>query len=142
MCDTLTNTCGADQTAKDTCAKASTAADGQAAKTGAQADAFNAVFGITTDFAAVTEVDDQGNPVSGTGSTATAAASNVAVVSTSAAAASSTTAAASSSAIGDFGSCTVPQIEFATGFDNRKETSFQPVDKSKSYCPTFPFDAI
>ena len=40
----------------------------------------------------------------------------------------STTAAASD--IGDFGSCTVPQIEFGTGFDNRKETSFQPVDQS------------
>ncbi len=30
--------------------------------------------------------------------------------------------------VGDFGSCSVPQIEFAAGFDNRKETSFQPVD--------------
>lgn len=48
ICDTLTNTCGADATAKATCAKATTAANGAAAKTGAQADAFNAVFGITT----------------------------------------------------------------------------------------------
>lgn len=32
------------------------------------------------------------------------------------------------SGVGDFGSCSVPQIEFAAGFDNRKETSFQPVD--------------
>lgn len=37
--------------------------------------------------------------------------------------------AAPAGGIGDFGSCTVPQIEFAVGFDNRKETSFQPVDK-------------
>lgn len=45
----------------------------------------------------------------------------------SAAAASST---ASASQIGDFGKCTVPQIEFGVGFDNRKETSFQPVDQT------------
>lgn len=36
-----------------------------------------------------------------------------------------------SSNIGDFGSCSVPQIEFGVGFDNRKETSFEPVDESK-----------
>lgn len=156
----MTNSCGADQTAKDTCAQASAAADTQTAKTGAQADAFNAVFGITTDFAAVPEVDDQGNTISGTGATATSAV-NVAAATTTAADASATsdevdpcagvddtdtatdaatattdalTAVASSTAaassIGDFGSCSVPQIEFATGFDNRKETSFQPVDKS------------
>lgn len=63
MCDTLVNTCGADATAKATCATATTAADGQTPKTGAQADAFNAVFGIKTDFAAVAEIDDQGNVV-------------------------------------------------------------------------------
>lgn len=67
ICDTLTNSCGADQTAKNTCATAKTAADAQPAKTGAQADAFNAAFGIQTNFAAVAEVDDQGNVVSGNG---------------------------------------------------------------------------
>ena len=137
ICDTLTNSCGADQTAKTTCAAAKTAADAQPAKTGAQADAFNAVFGIKTDFAAVAEVDDQGNIVSGTGSSAattqaagaTVVATSVAV--TSAAAAATAASTASSSAIGNFGSCSVPQIEFGVGFDNRKETSFQPVDKGK-----------
>jgi len=34
--------------------------------------------------------------------------------------------------IGNFGSCTVPQIEFGQGFDGRKETSFKPVDQSES----------
>ena len=63
----MTNTCGADQTAKNTCASAQSAADTKTAKTGAQADAFNAVFGISTDFSAVAEVDDQGNVVGGTG---------------------------------------------------------------------------
>ncbi|KAJ7639868.1 hypothetical protein DFH06DRAFT_638834 [Mycena polygramma] len=32
-------------------------------------------------------------------------------------------------ALGNFGSCSVPQIEYGAGFDGRKETSFQPVDK-------------
>jgi uncharacterized protein with GYD domain len=64
----LTNTCGADQTAKSTCAKAEAAANAKPAKTGAQADAFNAAFGINTDFVGVAEVDDNGNIVTGTGS--------------------------------------------------------------------------
>ena len=29
-----------------------------------------------------------------------------------------------------FGSCSTPEVEFGGGFDGRKETSFQPVDKS------------
>ena len=33
--------------------------------------------------------------------------------------------------IGNFGSCSVPEIEFGAGFDNRKETSFRPVDHSE-----------
>ncbi|KAH9850265.1 hypothetical protein C2E23DRAFT_735448 [Lenzites betulinus] len=131
MCDTLTNSCGADATAKATCQTARTAADTKTAKTGAQADAFNAVFGITTDFAAVASVDDQGNVIAGTGSaTATAASSSSSAAASSGNSATSGSAAAGSSGIGNFGSCTVPQIEFATGFDNRKETSFQPVDKT------------
>ncbi|KAI0049809.1 hypothetical protein FA95DRAFT_1581560 [Auriscalpium vulgare] len=131
ICDTLTNTCGADQTAKDTCKTAQAAADAKPPKTGAQADAFNAAFGIKTNFAAVAAVDDQGNVVAGTG--AAAATSAAAAVTTSAAAAATTSAAAAASAasgasgaIGDFGSCSVPQIQFGVGFDNRKETSFEP----------------
>lgn len=30
--------------------------------------------------------------------------------------------------IGDFGSCSIPEIDFAAGFDGRKETAFQPKD--------------
>ena len=49
MCDQLTNSCKADQTAKDTCARAATAASNTSPKgSGAQADAFNAAFGIQT----------------------------------------------------------------------------------------------
>jgi uncharacterized protein with GYD domain len=131
ICDTLTNSCGADATAKATCAKAQAAADTVTPKTGGQADAFNAVFGIKTDFTAVAEVDDQGNVVPGTGSASTAAAGTTTGATSTAGATDSSTATstASTSSIGNFGSCSIPQIEFATGFDNRKETSFQPVDK-------------
>lgn len=134
MCDQLVNTCGADQTAKDTCAQATTAADTQPAKTGAQADAFNAIFGITTTFADVVALDDNGNAIAGTGNATVAtsaviSASATATVSTNNAAATSTSTSTNSS-IGNFGKCSVPQIEFGVGFDNRKETSFQPVDKS------------
>lgn len=134
ICDTLTNSCKADQTAKDTCQKARAAADTVTAKTGGQADAFNAVFGITTKFADVASVDDQGRVVAGTGN-ANAAASTNNNASTGAAATSSTSTTSttsSASGVGNFGSCSVPQIEFAAGFDNRKETSFQPVDKRTS----------
>lgn len=31
--------------------------------------------------------------------------------------------------IGNFGSCSVPEIQFGAGFDGRRETSFEPVDK-------------
>ncbi|KAF5391565.1 hypothetical protein D9757_002365 [Collybiopsis confluens] len=127
ICDTLTNSCNADATAKATCASAQTAANGQTAKTGAQADAFNAVFGIKTNFAAVPVVSDQGVTLGVDGSSAAPASATTAAT---VASASSATSSAASSSIGDFGSCSVPQIEFGVGFDNRKETSFEPVDKT------------
>ncbi|KAH7873733.1 uncharacterized protein C8R40DRAFT_1111520 [Lentinula edodes] len=201
MCDQLVNSCGADATAKATCASAAAAADTATAKTGAQADKFNAVFGIQTNFAAVPVVSDQGVTlgVDGSGTSAAASATSAVAVasaasatttsiaatvadtatssdpcpatvtvtvtaadaaSTSAAATdaatdatsaadvattsvavASATAAASSSAavatstasaadIGNFGSCTVPQIQFGVGFDNRRETAFEPVDQT------------
>lgn len=34
--------------------------------------------------------------------------------------------------VGDFGSCSIPQIKFGTGFDERRETAFEPVDQSAS----------
>ena len=33
--------------------------------------------------------------------------------------------------IGNFGSCSIPEIVFGAGFDHRKETSFQPADQSE-----------
>ncbi|KAL0954552.1 hypothetical protein HGRIS_003518 [Hohenbuehelia grisea] len=150
ICDTLVNKCGADQTAKDTCAKGRAAASAATVKTGQQADAFNAAFGITTQFAGVTAIDNQGNAIPGTGNGAVAApaASSPAAVVTNAPAANPATSAASTAAttpasappasqqgggaaagIGNFGKCSVPQVEFAAGFDGRRETSFQPTDK-------------
>ena len=76
ICDALTNSCGADQTAKNTCQAATSAADQAATKTGAQADAFNKVFGIQTDFAAIAAVNDQGQVIAGTGSTASGVSSS------------------------------------------------------------------
>lgn len=94
MCDTLVNTCGADQTAKNTCATAKTAADTGAKGTGAQADAFNAAFGITTHFVDVVEVDNTGKVVAGTGSSAAAAVAAVSSNTVAAATTAATTAAA------------------------------------------------
>ncbi|KAL0061947.1 hypothetical protein AAF712_011231 [Marasmius tenuissimus] len=154
ICDTLTNKCGADQTAKDTCAQASAAADAAAAKTGAQADAFNAAFGITTNFANVQAIDDQGRPVgaaNGNAGNAGANNGNAGANDGNAGANNGNTGAdngnantgnndngnagannggAAAGGIGNFGSCSVPEIEFGVGFDGRKETSFQPVDKA------------
>ncbi|KAJ7119816.1 hypothetical protein C8R44DRAFT_788896 [Mycena epipterygia] len=70
ICDTLVNTCGADATAQATCKQAQTAADAAPPKTGIDADTFNKFFGITTQFAQVAAVDDQGNVVAGSTSTA------------------------------------------------------------------------
>ena len=60
ICSQLSSACGADATAQATCQTATTAANAATAKTGAQADAFNAAFGIQTDFASVPVVSDQG----------------------------------------------------------------------------------
>ncbi|KAF7986512.1 hypothetical protein HWV62_31341 [Athelia sp. TMB] len=93
MCDTLVNSCNADATAKATCATAKAAADTVTAKTGGQADAFNAVFGIITDFAAVAEISDQGSTIApGASATiATAAIATAAATTTAAAVAADAT---------------------------------------------------
>lgn len=124
ICDTLTNSCKANQAAKDLCANATQAAAVAPNQTGAQADAFNGVCGIKTAFAAVPVVNDQGQTISsGTAATVTAS-SGVATSAT------GTPAAVGSSGIGNFSKCSIPQIEFGAGFDGRKETSFQPTNKT------------
>ncbi|KAF8349140.1 hypothetical protein F5887DRAFT_949554 [Amanita rubescens] len=138
ICDSLTNTCDADQLAKDTCTKAKVAADTATKGTGAQADKFNAVFGLVTHFANVAEVNDNGQVVNT--SAGEQANTNNSTCSKSSTAnskqASSTGVDAASvnitASIGSFGSCSVPEIEFGVGFDDRKETSYRAVDQ-KSY---------
>jgi hypothetical protein len=132
----LTNSCKADDTAKATCKKAQAAAAAAPPKTGADADAFNAVFGIKTNFAAVPAVDDQGQVIAGsaTGTAAApannnGAATNGAANNTNNNASANAGNGAAAGGIGNFGSCSVPEIEFGAGFEGRKETSFQPVDK-------------
>ncbi|KAH7341280.1 hypothetical protein B0J17DRAFT_610233 [Rhizoctonia solani] len=63
ICDTFVNSCKADQAAVDACKQAKDAAAAAGAKKGAAADAFNAVFGVTTNFAAIQALDDQGRAV-------------------------------------------------------------------------------
>ncbi|KAL1744383.1 hypothetical protein HDZ31DRAFT_38732 [Schizophyllum fasciatum] len=120
ICDTLTS-CGADKTALDNCAKGAAAAKAAPEGTGAQADAFNLAFGLKTNFSAIKAVAASGSGDSGSSATTSAAASTA---TTKAAAATGNTGGA------DFGSCSTPQIEFAAGFDGRRETSFQPADKA------------
>lgn len=48
ICDTLTNSCDANDAAKAICGQATAAASAAPPKTGAQADAFNDIFGIQT----------------------------------------------------------------------------------------------
>jgi hypothetical protein len=77
---------------------------------------FNKFFGFNTNFKAVTALDDQGQPVAGSN----------------AANAPGTTPQNSATS---FGSCSTPQIKFATGFDGRKETAFEPVDQRSKPIP-------
>jgi len=80
-------------------------------KTGAQADAFNAEFGIFTNFSAIPALDDQGKPVTGPDGPGSSSPDSGA------------------SDPPDFGKCSKPEILFASNLDGRKETAFAPVDK-------------
>jgi hypothetical protein len=111
ICDTLVNSCGADQTARTTCGSAAAAADQRTSKTGEQADAFNAFFLIKTNFAAITPLDDQGRPVD----------------------ANTTNSQPGAVVAPNFGTCSTPEIKFAPDLDSRKETAFAPVDPRSWY---------
>ncbi|CAE7098835.1 unnamed protein product [Rhizoctonia solani] len=63
ICDTFVNSCKANKAAIDACQQAKAAAAAAGAKKGAAADAFNKVFGVTTNFAAIQALDDQGRTV-------------------------------------------------------------------------------
>ncbi|CAE6538924.1 unnamed protein product [Rhizoctonia solani] len=100
ICNIMATQCKAPQATLDACAKGQAAASQAAAKTGAQADAFNAALGITTNFATIPAA-----PGGGPGSAALASTPN-------------------------FGTCTNPTMEFGVGFDGRTEASFQPANKA------------
>ena len=170
MCDQLVNTCKADAIARNTCANAKTAASNATpVKTGIQADAFNAVFGITTNFADDPVFDDQGRIVSGNVNNGTGngngngnnstgggnngnnggnnggnTGNNGSCTPANGGNNNTNTGGGNNGTIGNFGSCSVPEIEFGAGFDNRRETSFRPVDlgesDSSSTLPTNPLD--
>lgn len=147
ICDALVNSCKANQAARDLCATASTTAS-SATPGGAQADAFNKVFGISTvpfflvgchlsakmislayllqNFTSVAVVDNQGNIVSNTGGSSISPSSITGTPSSPATSSSLSTATSAPSS----GSCSTPKIIFGANFDGRKETSFEPADKS------------
>lgn len=90
----------------------------------------------------VPSVNDQGQVISGTGvigGTAASTTSQLAntfvtsptAVETSATAAATSTTTSTASGIGNFGTCSVPEIKFGVGFDGRTETSFEPTDQSR-----------
>ncbi|KDQ24717.1 hypothetical protein PLEOSDRAFT_1047638 [Pleurotus ostreatus PC15] len=133
ICDTLSNLCEGDQRAQSTCVTARAAASAAPKDTGAQADAFNDAFGVPTGFVDIPARDTSGTPIPGTGSVAGSSSSvslPASTVTSASASAQTTPSSSNSDGLGDFGSCTVPQIEFGAGFDNRRETSFRPVDRT------------
>lgn len=67
MCDNLVNQCGlnADRPGVATCAEAEAAVAADGGRSGAVADLWNSFFGISTNFAAIPVVDNQGRTVSG-----------------------------------------------------------------------------
>lgn len=145
ICQQLNDKCKAPQATLDTCTQAQSAASQVTG--GAAADAFNAAFGIQTDFASV---DGSSGASSATVTTSTAATTTVdgtaatssadvtTTATTTAATTASATAAAGATALLDlsaalnFGSCTDPAIEFGPAFDGRKATefAFEPFDKT------------
>ncbi|KAL9714092.1 hypothetical protein Ac2012v2_002400 [Leucoagaricus gongylophorus] len=68
ICNQLRTSCNANQTAQNLCTQASAAtANASPPNSGAQADAFNAVFALQTSFVNVQPLDDHGEPVGTTG---------------------------------------------------------------------------
>ncbi|KAJ6494850.1 hypothetical protein C8R47DRAFT_1117481 [Mycena vitilis] len=65
ICGALANTCDADATAQATCANAQAAAAAEPPQEGVDADTFNAVFGIQTNFKDIGALNDTGDPITG-----------------------------------------------------------------------------
>jgi hypothetical protein len=132
---------------------------------------FNQAFGINTNFAAVTPLDDHGNPVTpqnggsgsaqqnngstpqnggsgsalqNNGSTPQNGGSGSALQNngstpqnggSGSAQQNNGSAGASTASAPNFGSCSTPEIKFAVGLDNRKETAFAPIDSGSRPIP-------
>ncbi|CAK5284228.1 unnamed protein product [Mycena citricolor] len=114
-----------------TAAEISAAVAGVAAATGAAAAAATSAAAAATTVAAAAGATDTCPPQSTVTVTvqptaAAAAATDATAASTAALAVSTGT----SGSFGNFGSCPLPLIKFGVGFDNRKETSFEPQDQT------------
>ncbi|KAI5118476.1 hypothetical protein M0805_003737 [Coniferiporia weirii] len=126
ICQQLQSKCKANAAALSDCQAGTTAANAAAKGTGAQADAFNAAFGIKTNFANVAVVNNQGKTVSGSSTTAasasaTKASSSSALTNGAAASSTSTSTSTSSGSSGsssdaEQSSTTLDPAVIATGF--------------------------
>ena len=124
-------------TARITCANAIAAASSASpVKTGIQASAFNVASGTTTDFIQFSTVRD--TSWLKTATTPLSPLTEVTLViggsrtPTNDGNWTTTNGNVGTRNISNFGSCSVPEIEFGAGFDNRRETSFRPVDRGES----------
>jgi hypothetical protein len=100
---------------------------------------FNQAFGTNTNFAAVTPLDDHGNPVTpqngGSGSALQNNGSTPQNGGSGSAQQNNGSTGASTASAPNFGSCSTPEIKFAVGLDNRKETAFAPIDSGSRPIP-------
>jgi len=97
ICNALVNTCNADATAQATCAKAQAAAAAETPEEGIDADAFNEVFGIQTNFKDVVALNSNGDPINGSTTNETSTSSSTAEATSSTTFSLNSTSSASSS---------------------------------------------
>ncbi|KAI8912398.1 hypothetical protein BC831DRAFT_390943, partial [Entophlyctis helioformis] len=140
LCDQLRDRCKAPKATQDLCIPAAAAFAAQPDKTGAQADAFNKVFGITTNFKEIQPRDNQGNPIGAPPAQGGNNGNNNQQQNNNNQQQGNNNnnnnnnqpaappAAANNGNI-DFGSCKPPTIRFGLNIDGRKETAFEVVNK-------------
>ncbi|KAI8927216.1 hypothetical protein BC831DRAFT_395087, partial [Entophlyctis helioformis] len=128
LCDQLRDRCKAPKATQDLCIPAAAAFAAEKDKTGAQADAFNKVFGIITNFKEIQPRDNQGNPIGAPPAQGNNNNGNNQQNNNNQGGAAAPPAAAANGNI-DFGSCKPPTIRFGLNIDGRKETAFEVVNK-------------
>ncbi|KAI8927213.1 hypothetical protein BC831DRAFT_424845, partial [Entophlyctis helioformis] len=130
LCDQLRDRCKAPKATQDLCIPAAAAFAAQPDKTGAQADAFNKVFGITTNFKEIQPRDNQGNPIGappaqGNNNNGNQQNNNGNQQNNNGNNQPAAPPAAAANGDALIAQCKLPAIEFGAGFQGRRETSFQ-----------------